>query len=122
FQLCLRDALVLADGRDAPVYFLRVVLSVVVPAFQPLSRLLAEQAARSCHGDGLDQVLAALSHSAGTGGQRDGFPLVVFAIEPRTRRGRRNVECLEGRGGPTVGPDRRGRGGSRRLELRAGLL
>src|SRR5215510_6107470 len=64
FQLCLRDALVLADGRDAPVYFLRVVLSVVVPAFQPLSRLLAEQAARSCHGDGLDQVLAALSHSA----------------------------------------------------------
>ena len=85
----------LADRRQAAVYFVARVLAVVNPNPQPFVRLLAQQIAARRHRDRLDHVEAGLAHSARAGGQRNGAALVVLAVQPRARRQLCNVERHE---------------------------
>src|SRR5262245_6043735 len=86
----------LADRDETAVDFVARVLAVVVPNKKPLLRLLAEQIATGCHGDGLDHVVAALAHAAGTSSQRHGATLIVLAVKPRAWRQGCNVNRHEG--------------------------
>jgi hypothetical protein len=75
----------LADGGEAAVELVDVVLAVVKPHPQPFRGLLAQQVACCGHGDTLDHAQRCLSDTAGRNRAAYGAALVMSPIKPFPR-------------------------------------